>query len=157
MAREFVNRALGGQDYPRDRHRFPDDAEVWFDRDVVEFASQPAPLNDARVETMVRSVQKLRDLALRHNAKLAVMLIPSKEEIFAVNDSHRKHNIVARTRERLREAHLPILDLYPAIREAGARRSPYFKFDIHLNEYGNRIVAEQFVSWLQTRAKEFGL
>jgi hypothetical protein len=157
MAQELVNRALGGQDYPRDRYRFPNGTEVWFDREVVEFASQPAALNDARVETMVGSVQKLRDLALRQNARLAVVLIPSKEELFAVDDAARKGNIVARTRQRLREANLPILDLYPAIQEGGARHSPYFQLDIHLNEYGNRIVAHQFISWFQTRAQEFGL
>jgi hypothetical protein len=85
-----------------------------------------------------------------HDAVLLVMLIPSKEELFGVNASARALNIVSRTRQRLEEAKFLVLDLYPAIRQGGARHSPYFTRDIHLNEYGNRIVADQFVAWFRS-------
>jgi lysophospholipase L1-like esterase len=157
MVRESFQRSFTSNSYPLDRYRFPDGKEIWFDIQAAQFANEAATAQDHRADAMLQSVLKLRDLVLHHNAKLLVMLIPSKEELFAVSDSARNRNIVARTRQRLKEARLAILDLYPALLQAGATHAPYFKLDIHLNDYGNRIVADQFVSWLQTHAKDIGL
>ena len=79
------------------------------------------------------------------------MLIPSKEEIFAPGVTLDGTSVVGRVRQRLQEANLPFLDLYAALRQAGAVQSTYFSCDIHLNIHGNRVVAEQFVSWFQSR------
>jgi hypothetical protein len=154
MAQELLMRSLDGENRIPDHHLFPDGAEVLFDKEKIEFAAAAAAIDDNRIGAMLKSVEKLRDLVTFNAGKLVVMLIPSKEELFAVKDSVRNLNIVSRTRQRLEDLKLPVLDLYPAILKAGARQSPYFKLDIHLNAYGNKIVAEQFVAWFNGHAKE---
>jgi hypothetical protein len=151
MGRELVLSWIPGADRFPDRHRFPDGKEVLLYKPTTEFAAEAATGDDGRIEAMLNSLKKLRDFALQHNAALLVMLIPSKEELFGVNASLRAHNIVSRTRQRLEDAKFAVLDLYPALEKAGAGQSPYFRLDIHLNEYGNRIVAEQFVAWFHNQ------
>jgi hypothetical protein len=147
MARDLVMRSMAGGNGIPDRYLFPDGTEVLFDGNKMKFAGEAVAAKDERVGAMLRSLEKLRDLVARNAGKLLVMLIPSKEELFGVNGSIRGLNIVSRTRQRFEDAKLPVLDLYPAILKGGLSQSPYFSRDIHLNEHGNRIVAEQFVRW----------
>jgi hypothetical protein len=157
MAREVVMRSKSGENHIPDRYSFPDRGEVMFDRRKLEFAAQAVAANDPGVDAMVDALEKLRDLVEHDKAEFAVMLIPSKEELFGVSASLTAHNIVSRTRQRLQEAKFSVLDLYPAILKAGAKQSPYFTRDIHLNGYGNRIVAEQFVTWYRNHGSGKGL
>jgi hypothetical protein len=151
MARELVVGWVAGEHRTPDRHHFPDGTEVLLYRPTIEFAAEAVAAHDARIDSMVNDLEKLRELVVHHDAEFLVMLIPSKEELFGVNASTRALNIVSRTRQRLEEAKFPVLDLYPAIQQGRARQSPYFTRDIHLNEYGNRIVAEQFVAWFHSQ------
>jgi hypothetical protein len=150
MGRELLLRWIPWGNRALDRHRFPDGTEVLLYRPTIEFAAEAVAAHDARIDSMVNDLEKLRDLVAHHDAVLLVMLIPSKEELFGVNASARDLNIVSRTRQRLEERKFLVLDLYPAIQQGGARQSPYFIRDIHLNEYGNGIVAEQFVAWFHS-------
>jgi hypothetical protein len=84
------------------------------------------------------------------------MLIPSREELFAVPAEVTSKNLVAHTRERLREAGFAVLDLYPAIRKGADVAAPFFRHDIHLTAHGNRIVADEFVAWFKARAAAAG-
>jgi hypothetical protein len=147
MGQEIVWRWIGRNNRIQDRYHFADGTEVLFDRCKVEFATEAVAANDARIDALLMSLEKLRDLVVQHDATLLVLLIPSKEELFGISASAGAFNAVAYTRQRLQEAKFSVLDLYPAIRQGGAKQSPYFSQDIHLNEYGNRIVAEQFVAW----------
>jgi hypothetical protein len=151
MGRELLLRWIDAENSLPDRQRFPDGTEVLLYRPTIEFAAEAVAATDPRVEAMLNALEKLRDFVAHHDAVLLVMLIPSKEELFGVNASARALNIVSRTRQRLEEAKFLVLDLYPAIRQGGARHSPYFTRDIHLNEYGNGIVAEQFVAWFHSQ------
>jgi hypothetical protein len=153
MARELVIRSIAGKNHIPDRYLFPDGTEVLFDGNKLQFAAESVATDDGRIGALLKSVEKLRDLVARHDGKLLVVLIPSKEELFGVSASRRDRNLVSRTRQRFEDAKLPVLDLYPAILKSGAKQSPYFGLDIHLNEYGNRIVAEHFVAWFHSQAK----
>lgn len=131
-------------------HQFhvPDGTELFFDRVKVQFAKGVEPSDaDRQVDLLLTSLGDLRTLAERGGAALAVMLIPSKEEIYAVPAEASRDNAVAQVRRRLDEAGIPFLDLYPIFRERGRERSLYFSRDIHLNAYGNQVVAEAFVAW----------
>jgi hypothetical protein len=153
MARELIIRSIAGNNRIPDRFLFPDGTEVLFDGNKLEFAAEAVATDDGRIGALLKSVEKLRDLVVRHDGKLIVVLIPSKEELFGVSASRRDRNLVSRARQRFEDAKVPVLDLYPAILKSGAKQSSYFRLDIHLNEYGNRIVAEQFVAWFHSQAK----
>jgi hypothetical protein len=130
-----------------DRHQFPDGTEVVLDGEKISFAAAPAQPDDVRVEALMEAVTRLRSEVKGDEAELLIMLIPSKEELFGVSAEARAHNVVAQARRRIIEAGVPLLDLYPVMQQAGALQAPYFAEDIHLNAYGNRVVAEALVAW----------
>ncbi len=74
------------------------------------------------------------------------MLIPSKEEVLA-------HVTVLpkEVRKRLEARGLPLIDLQGPLEQAARTRSPYYKRDIHLNEFGNEVVARFLAGWYKTR------
>jgi hypothetical protein len=129
------------------RFRFADGTEILFDRHKLEFAANVVQADDSSLNQMMESLTQLRSLVSQQKAKLLVMLIPSKEEIFGVEPSLQDRNAVARLRQRLQDSRMPFLDLYPVIRDKGALHSPYFSWDIHFNEYGNRLIGEEFLAW----------
>ena len=151
MGRDRVERWLQGDRALPDRARFADGAELYFEKSILQFAVEETDANDPRIDNALTSLEKLRVLASQHQGNLLVMLIPSKEELFGVAPTTGAHNAVERLRQRLQQAQLPVLDLYAALRDSGKTQPPYFRSDIHLNQYGNRIVAEQFVSWWRQR------
>jgi hypothetical protein len=152
MGRELARRAFAGENRLPDRYDFADGSEILLNRAILELATEAVPVNDERLEAMLRTLQDLRAEVARHDGQFMLMLIPSKEELFGLDARAMTMNAMARARERLEQQQFAVLDLYPVIRSAGARRSPYFTIDIHLNKYGNRIVAEQFVAWFQKHA-----
>ena len=56
---------------------------------------------------------------------------------------------VEEVKAELEARQLPILDLYPAFRELGRQKSPFYRADIHLNELGNQIVADAIAGWIE--------
>jgi hypothetical protein len=134
------------------RFRFADGTEILFDSRKLEFAANVVEADDSTLNHMMGSLAQLRSLVSQQKAKFLVMLIPSKEEIFGVEPTPQDRNAVARLRRRLQDSRMPFLDLYPAIRNRGTLHSPYFSWDIHLNEYGNRLIAEEFLAWRRRQA-----
>jgi hypothetical protein len=132
-----------------DRYRPADGTEILLFRRTLEFALSPAERNDPRIEALLASVEKLRNEVSRQGGRLLVMLIPSKEELFGVPATAEPFSVTARTRQRLQEASLPLLDLYPTLKQAAAVQAPYFRHDIHLTTYGNEVVARAFVDWFR--------
>jgi hypothetical protein len=98
---------------------------------------------------LLASLERIRNLVVGGGGTLSVLLIPSKEEIFGVPAGLASADLVLRVRQRLQGARFSVLDLYPVIRRAGLTRSPYFRVDSHFNEFGQRILAETFVSWFR--------
>jgi lysophospholipase L1-like esterase len=148
-AADFAGRLTS--DSGGDLYHFADGTTTFLDRVKIEFASAAASPDDPRIDALMRALERLKILAAETRSDLVVMLIPSKEELFGVSPEVASRNIVARTRQRLVEAHVPLIDLYPAIRAAAAQQAPYFEDDIHLNAYGNRVAAEEFIAWLSSR------
>jgi hypothetical protein len=134
------------------RFRFADGTEILFDRRKLEFAAKVVEADDSALNHMLSSLAELRSLVTQQKAKLLVMLIPSKEEIFGVEPTVQNRNAVARLRRRLQDSGMPFLDLYPTIRERGTVHSPYFSWDTHLNGYGNRLIAEEFLNWFRRQS-----
>jgi hypothetical protein len=114
----------------------------------------PVRADDPRLDALVESLDMMRTDVARAGGALAVVLVPSKEEVFGVPEASTTSNFVARARVRLRATGFSVLDLYPVIREGGRDRSPYFRTDSHFNAAGNRIVANAIASWVRNMDRD---
>ncbi len=142
-------RRWSGRSRPRpESWRFANGDEVLFQQKALDFALHQGPGATARVDESMQSLERLRAQLEADGAELIVMLIPSKEELFAPGAHPEGPPEVVELRRRLRTAGVDLLDLYPALRAAGAQDSPYFRRDIHLNAFGHRIVADQIIRHL---------
>ena len=81
--------------------------------------------------------------------RLVVALLPSKEELYGAEAFPAVLRSVEEVKAELEARQLPILDLYPAFRELGRQKSPFYRADIHLNELGNQIVADTIAGWIE--------
>ncbi|MDH3598442.1 MAG: SGNH/GDSL hydrolase family protein [Candidatus Tectomicrobia bacterium] len=152
LGREVTGAWLGESASTRLRRPFPDGTEMLFDQRKLLFVTTPVAAADARIERAFDSLARLRQAAQRQQASVLVVLIPSKEELFGVTSNAPTDNAVARVRQRLQAAHMPVLDLYTVLRQTGMSQPPFFSRDSHLNHLGNRIVAEHFMMWWRDRA-----
>lgn len=124
-------------------------AEYFLERRKFEFARRPAADAAVEIEALFSSLDRLRRLVeVEGQARLAVMLIPSKEELFAALP--RDDGILEAVRAWLSAERIPYLDLYPILREREAGAATYFPRDIHLSRFGNEVVAKAFVDWRRT-------
>ena len=145
---ERLRRWLGRSRPGPESRRFPNGDEVLFQQKALDFALHQGPGATVRVEESMRSLERLRIQLEADGTKLIVMLIPSKEELFAPGARPEGPAEVVELRRRLRAAGVDLLDLYPALRAAGTRSSPYFRRDIHLNAFGHRVVADEILGHL---------
>ena len=129
----------------------PDGNELFFGRDKVRFARQTYS-GDAKIFVeFLAPLERLQKLAATYGATLAVVLIPSKEELFAVDPGRQSSGAAAIVKSQLRKLDIPVLDLYPILVERAATKTPYFTSDIHLNAYGNEVVADALLQWQEIR------
>jgi hypothetical protein len=84
------------------------------------------------------------------NARFLVLLIPSKEETFSYQSYPQVLTTIKQVRARLEEMRFTVLDVYQRIRTEAEARNPYFSRDIHLNGFGNELVADELARWLGT-------
>jgi hypothetical protein len=125
----------------------PNGQELLLDRAKVKFALTEYHGDEPEVRLLIESVDKLRALAQENGATVAVLLIPSKEELFAAKQNI-EHGAASTVAARLREMQVPVLDLAPVLGARTQEQAPYFARDIHLNEFGSRIVAEAVADWI---------
>jgi hypothetical protein len=153
LGRDTAAAWFGDSASTRLRRTFPDGTEMLFDQWKLPFVTTSVAADDVRIERAFASLARLRQAAQRQQASVLVVLMPSKEELFSAAVAEAPaDNAVARVRQRLLAARIPVLDLYAALRQAGASQPPFFSRDSHLNHLGNRIVAEQFMMWWRDRA-----
>jgi SGNH hydrolase-like domain, acetyltransferase AlgX len=133
---------------PATRFRFDDGVEVLFERQALEFAGRDVSADDPRIDTFLTSVMQLRETVEMTGAQFLVMLMPSKEELYASRGSPVADNLADRIAGRLVSAGMPVLDLYPVFRDIGVAHATFFERDMHLTAYGNRIVADALAARL---------
>lgn len=105
------------------------------------------------VEPRLRSVffdplVRLQDEVRRSGAAFAVVVIPSKEELYGAELFPGVLRAVREVRAGLDSLALPVVDLYEPLGSRAAAESPFFPRDIHLNELGNRLAAEAIAEWV---------
>jgi lysophospholipase L1-like esterase len=94
-------------------------------------------------------LDKLRTEVEAAGGRFVVALLPSKEELYGAEAFPAVLRPVEEVRAELEARQLPILDLYPAFRELGRQKSPFYRADIHLNALGNQIVADAIAGWIE--------
>lgn len=148
---ERLRRITGHSRPPQEAYRFPGGEEVLFDSKALAFALHRGDGSTPRVAAAVQSTARLRAAVEQDGARLVVMLIPSKEELFASGAAPSGPPEVVELRRRLAESDIEVLDLYPSLRIAGTRAAPYFRRNIHLSRFGHEMVANEINSYLRTR------
>lgn len=133
------------------RYRLDDGTEMILDERKLPFVTAAVQANDPRLLRAIASLERLQALAASRQARVVVMLLPSKEELYR-NDGGEpdRPTMLARVRHQLRSSRVPTLDLYEPLRLNSRVQAPFFPRDSHLNHHGNRMVAEHFVAWWQT-------
>jgi lysophospholipase L1-like esterase len=136
------------------RRSMPDGSELFFSRDMVKFSKRAFDGSEAELDKLYESLDRLQASVRNVDAKLVFMLLPSKEEIFAVDDIARHNSAAGVLRKELDQRGIPYLDLYPLLQEAGRQHTPFFTRDAHLNARGNKIVADAFIPWAPVSLSE---
>lgn len=95
-----------------------------------------------------RPLERLRNEVEAHGGRFVIVLVPSKEELYAAEAFPTVLRTVEAVKSELESRRLPVLDLYPAFRERGRESPPFYRADMHLNELGNRIVADELARWI---------
>ncbi|MFB3903563.1 MAG: SGNH/GDSL hydrolase family protein [Acidobacteriota bacterium] len=122
----------------------PDSSRVFLDESTLAYVRHG--VKTEQIERLIRPLVQLRELAESQGATAYVVLIPSKEEIFT-----RSYSVADTVRGAMRRAGIDYLDLYPLMGLNAIATSPYFCRDIHLNDYGSRLVADYLTDWFRNR------
>jgi len=100
-------------------------------------------------------LDSLRRAVERDHGQLFIVLLPSKEELYAARAYPPVLRAVGEVRRGLDSLHLATIDLYRPM-EAGMAGGPeFFSRDIHFTVYGNRIVGDALADSLQARGVSF--
>ncbi len=78
-----------------------------------------------------------------------VALIPSKEEIYGSDAYPPTLRAIRELRTELETRNLPVLDTYDLFRRRGAEQPVFYSVDMHLNQNGNRILADTIADWVR--------
>ena len=97
----------------------------------------------------------LRQAVEGDHGQLFVVLIPSKEELYAAQAYPPVMRAVEAVRRGLDSLHLATIDLYRPMEAGIAAGAPFFSRDIHFTVYGNRIVGDALADSLQARGVSF--
>jgi len=138
------------------RATMPDGTELLFNRATVMFASTTFDGNEREFENFRASLTRLVTSVDASETDLLVVLLPSKEELFARGIAQRGESAVAVVTSELVSRGINYLDLYPVLRDSASSGTPYFRRDPHLNDIGNGVVAEAIAQWLEANSSGAG-
>jgi SGNH hydrolase-like domain, acetyltransferase AlgX len=144
-------RALFGRQNMRELVSFPNGDEIFLStRDqkrLAEGIDRPGT-PDIR-EIFFKPLEQLRTEVEAHGARFLVVLVPSKEEIYGAEAFPDILRLIGEVRSGLESRQLPVLDLYPVFRDLGQEQPPFYRADMHLNPFGNQIVADAIAKWIE--------
>jgi len=95
-----------------------------------------------------RPLTRMKTEVEGRGGRFVVLLIPSKEELYAAEALPEVLRTWRETKVELAARGLPTVDLYPVLGEHAQSRPPFFRVDTHLNEFGNQVVAEALAKWI---------
>ena len=99
-------------------------------------------------EIFFRPLEQLQSEVEAQGGRFVIVLIPCKEELYAAKTYPEVLRAIQEVKGELASRNLATLDLYPLFRQLGATQALFYRLDMHLNEYGNRIVADAIARWI---------
>jgi hypothetical protein len=99
-------------------------------------------------EIFIRPLLQLQHDVQAQGGRFVVLLVPSKEEIYAAREFPEVLRPWREVTAELAARRLPVLDLYPVFRHEALSQPAFFRVDAHLNATGNRLVAESLATWI---------
>lgn len=153
LALSIIEPRLPGERRIIHRRTMPDNTGMLFSRKMVQAARQNFSGSEPEFENFQETLDRFERVVDSVGAKLVFVMLPSKEELFAVEAEGGRGNAALIITRELEGRGIPYLDTYPVLRESGEQRAVFFSRDAHLNRVGNEIVATAFVEW----ARDSGL
>jgi len=125
-----------------EKARAGDGQEVYLERRAIAFLDTRPSATDEAVRRFVDAVSGMHEAVTRGGARFIVVMIPSKEEVLGKTTA-----LPEAIKPMLKDKGIPFIDLHEPLEHASRTGSPYYKRDIHLNEFGNKVVARFLVGW----------
>ncbi|HKU60914.1 MAG TPA: SGNH/GDSL hydrolase family protein [Gemmatimonadales bacterium] len=100
-------------------------------------------------------LDSLRQAVETDHGQLFVVLLPSKEELYAARAYPPVLRAADAVRRGLDSLHIATIDLYRPMEAGMAGGVPFFTRDIHFTVYGNRVVGDALADSLQARGVSF--
>jgi hypothetical protein len=126
------------------------------------YKRKPTPEIEAAWEATSRILLALRDEVASHGARLVLLYVPSRMEVsdadweltrirYGLDEKWDRGLVLERLRPIVGEAHIPLLDLTPALRreDGGVLGGPYYRYDGHWNALGHRVAAREVGRFLR--------
>jgi hypothetical protein len=159
--------ALTGQwrGLPQDQQLFAKPYRATYGDNVLQFGGlyeqqaldMSRPRNQKGLELSREAFQKAQTLVKEWDGKLAVVIIPTREEVYAALTAPQMGETAMRALSSARQAMLGLcsdlkltcLDLLPAFQQHAAQNEAlYYVDDMHLNPHGNLVMAQTVQAWL---------
>jgi lysophospholipase L1-like esterase len=99
-------------------------------------------------EVFFKPLVQLRNEVEAQGGKFVLLLVPSKEELYAAESFPDVLRSWREAKVGFAAQQLPVLDLYPVLRQQGQDRPIFFSLDAHLNRAGNQAVADALAQWI---------
>jgi acetyltransferase AlgX (SGNH hydrolase-like protein) len=112
---------------------------------------------DSTFDHVLEAVERAHALAAQANARLEVLVFPTKEEIYLPFDGKPTPQLTSRWVTALRGLGVDVLDLTGALREHAGGSPLFYEVDGHVNPAGHRVIVEAVMQYLRRRRGEFGL
>ncbi|HKU60911.1 MAG TPA: hypothetical protein VJQ44_06805 [Gemmatimonadales bacterium] len=112
---------------------------------------------DSTFDHVLAAVDRARELAAHSDARLVVLVFPSKEEVYLPLQHLPVPPMTADWVGALRARGLECLDLTGPLREHAVGPPLYYEVDGHANAAGNRVIAQAIQSYLRAHQAELGL
>lgn len=121
-------------------------------------AVPPSEVAQRAADAVLESVSRMNDLASAHDARLAVVALPTSDQVYAERPTGRGFDTAypqIHLQNFCRDRRIPYLDLLPLLRKQAAvsNHRLYLRRDIHLNDFGHEKVGEFIAAWFEGRVR----
>ena len=137
---------------------FPDGGRMQFFVDDFLSKTSGARSDAPEFKLVVDTFQQLHALVTRQGARVLMVLLPSKEEVYMPLNGESLPDPTLALRQVFDETGIPYLDLVPAFREHASKGERlFFEIDTHPNERGYALIGELVTAHLQANSSRYGL
>ncbi|HET7584094.1 MAG TPA: SGNH/GDSL hydrolase family protein [Gemmatimonadaceae bacterium] len=101
-------------------------------------------------DVMLDPLQRLQHRVEARGGHFAVVLLPSKEEIYGAQAFPPVLRTAREVRAALHARRIPVVDLYDDFRRLDRREPAFYPTDIHYTALGNQVIADAIARWMES-------